>query len=165
MAYNDEFLSLSRNAIYVGFYDPTNRIHMGKLINLARDGQSFKPDNAAAAMLLYLLNRTDRDPVHFNTLRDLVVKKTGFAAATAESKITAFLELLDNLQMLVAVPVENQSGTADPDPEKLFDPPNPAQPQTNWVWSDPTLTQSNPSRRRGDHIHYGHGYYLITIRR
>jgi hypothetical protein len=162
MAYNGMLLNLSRNVVFIGFYDHVNQRQLGKIINLARQGQSFKPDNVTAAMLLYLLNRTDMDAINFDTLRNLVMAKTGFSSADAESRLNQFLDLLRNLDLLVTVNAGTSHGTTDPDPEKLFDQ---NQEQGKWTWTDPTLTQSNPTKLRGRNTHYGHGYYLITHRR
>lgn len=162
MAYNGMLLNLSRNVISVGLYDHVNQRQLAKLINLAKNGQSFKPDNVTAAMLLYLLNRTDMDAIHFETLKSLVMSKTGFSSADAENKLNVFLDMLDKLDLLSTKDAGRSSGSADPDPEKLFDQ---NQPQGKWTWTDPTLTQCNRSDIRGSNHHYAHGYYMITSRR
>jgi hypothetical protein len=162
MAYNGMLLNLARNVVYISLYDHVNGRQLGKIVNHVRGGQSFKPDNDTAAMLLYLLSRANMDAIHYDTLKNLVMTKTGLSDAVVDSKLTVFLDLLSNLNLLITRNAGVSSGTADADPEKIFDS---TQPQGKWRWTDPTLTQCNDTVRRGEDTHYAHGYYLITIRR
>lgn len=161
MAYDNMLLNLKPNVLFVGFYDHVNQRQMGKVVRISRHGLSFKPDNATAAMLLYLLCREAGDEIHFNTLKQVVMQKTGFSDAEATTKLNAFLELLNSLNLLTTAPANGRPGTDDADPKEIF---VPGKPQSNWNWTDPTLTQSNPVNFRVTHG-YSDGYYMITIRR
>ena len=114
MSYETMLLNLKKGVWFFFVREGDN--FYGKLFYVDTYKKHAKPQNKTAIMLLYLLSRDEGDDIHFNTLRDLVIKKfkikeKNIDIETANKILNAFLGKLDELWTGGKIPLHKPDGT------------------------------------------------------
>lgn len=147
------------NHFYVGLYEEDLNQQtfnfMGKLVinNNDKNAKSYKPSNATAGFILYLLLREEGERISRTQVIDYIGKKFD---NVDEDQIDYFIEVLEKKGAINVLTAGDT--TPDPDPSGICKAP------LRLKFETPSLPKANDSDVR-DRMAYGRGQYFTTIRR